>query len=185
MAYVTARNSHGSLVMWVVVAVVAAGCLRCIERKRCCLFWPRSPGWTGRCAVRWAPVGRILDEALLLGAMVAILFSTFFLKRSLSVPFPRSFPGCGRGVAVTSVVVNQVPDHVAQFRPPHHLSTLSLLPCRCWCPKDRRWVRAAVVVFLAGCVLLALHGLYQYVSGAPMPASWVDTHEDIGTRPTP
>ena len=30
---------------------------------------------------------------------------------------------------------------------------------------------------------LALHGLYQYLTHAPMPASWVDASEtDIGTR---
>jgi O-antigen ligase len=50
-------------------------------------------------------------------------------------------------------------------------------------PKDRRWVRWVVGVFVAGCVLLALHGLYQYWTKAPMPSTWVDrTETGIVTR---
>jgi O-antigen ligase len=38
-------------------------------------------------------------------------------------------------------------------------------------------------VFIASCTLLALHGLYQYVTHAPMPAAWVDiTETSISTR---
>jgi len=50
-------------------------------------------------------------------------------------------------------------------------------------PKDRRWVQGAIAVFIVASVALALHGLYQYATHAPMPASWVDVREtDIGTR---
>jgi O-antigen ligase len=50
-------------------------------------------------------------------------------------------------------------------------------------PKDKRWVRAAVFVFVLAGAAMALHGLYQYLTGAPMPASWVDVRETaIGTR---
>ena len=32
-------------------------------------------------------------------------------------------------------------------------------------------------MFLAAAVALALHGIYQYLTHAPMPATWVDVRE--------
>ncbi len=44
-------------------------------------------------------------------------------------------------------------------------------------PKNRRWVRATIAVFLLTCTTLALHGLYQYLTHAPMPGVWLDARE--------
>ncbi len=173
-----------NLVFIAALAVVAGGVFALYRAEALLPLLAAFPwvDWAVRRALG-AGLGGYWDEALLLGAMVAILFSTFFLKRSSLRSVPALLPlVVGVVLAVTSVVVNQVPDHVAQFALRITFQPFLFYLVAAWCPKDRRWVRAAVVVFLAGCVLLALHGLYQYVSGAPMPASWVDTHEDIGTR---
>jgi putative inorganic carbon (HCO3(-)) transporter len=44
-------------------------------------------------------------------------------------------------------------------------------------PKSRRLVQWVVAVFLLAGLALALHGLYQYATNAPMPAHWVDLRE--------
>lgn len=184
MAYVTARNSHGALVMWAVVAVGAGGGFVLYRAEALLPLLAAFPwvDWAVRRALG-AGLSGYWDEVLLLGALVAVLFSALVLKRSSLRSVPALLPlAVGVVLAVASVVVNQVPDHVAQFALRITFQPFLFYLVAAWCPKERRWVRAAVVVFLAGCVLMALHGLFQYISGAPMPASWVDTHEDIGTR---
>ena len=44
-------------------------------------------------------------------------------------------------------------------------------------PKDLRWTRWAVAAFVTASTALALHGLYQYLTHAPMPTTWVDADE--------
>lgn len=47
---------------------------------------------------------------------------------------------------------------------------------------DRRQVRRAVLVLVALGAVAALHGLYQYLTHAPMPETWVSVTESLRTR---
>ncbi|NLE74131.1 MAG: hypothetical protein GX604_05855 [Actinobacteria bacterium] len=127
--------------------------------------------------------GGYWDEVLLIYGLLAVAISALILRRHELRWVPATVPILVALVlAVGSVVVNQVPDQVAQFALRVTFQPFLFYFLGVWLPKDRRWIKATVVVFLGASLLLALHGLYQYVTNAPMPASWVDTHENIGTR---
>ena len=184
MAYVTSRNGAGALLMWALVALAVGGVFLLYRPEALLPLLAAFPwvDWAVR-RVLGPGLGGYWDEALLLGALLAVLFSAVVLGRSSLRSVPALLPlVVGVVLAAASLVVNQVPDNVAQFALRITFQPFLFYLAAAWCPKERRWVKAAVTVFLAGCVLMALHGLYQYVSGAPMPAGWVDTHEDIGTR---
>ena len=128
-------------------------------------------------------LGGYWDEALLVCGLLAAAFSAVVLRRHEMRSVPATMPILVAVVlAIGSLVVNNVPDQVAQFALRVTFQPFLFYFLGVWLPKDRRWVKAAVIVFLCASLLLALHGLYQYLTNAPMPASWVDTHEDIGTR---
>jgi O-antigen ligase len=80
-------------------------------------------------------------------------------------------------------VVRDVPGDVALFAVRVLFQPLLFYFLGFLFPKNKRWVQWTVAVFVLAGVALALHGLYQYVTHAPMPARWVDVREtDIGTR---
>jgi O-antigen ligase len=129
-------------------------------------------------------VGPLWDETLLVVAVLLLIWCVVVLRRwdlwtlPLTLPLVLAF-----AAALGSVAVNQVPGDVGfnalriLFEPMlfYFLGFLY--------PKDRRWLRAVIVIFVVTSTSLALHGLYQYLTHAPMPASWVDVSEtDIGTR---
>ncbi len=84
---------------------------------------------------------------------------------------------------MASIVVNHVPNGPAIYGLRVMFQPILFYFVGFLIPKDRRWVRWTVGVFIAATTLLALHGLYQYVTHAPMPGSWVDASETgITTR---
>ena len=87
-------------------------------------------------------------------------------------------------VALGSVVVNDVPSDVGFYALRMLFEPLLFYFLGFLFPKDRRWVQGDHGRLRAGRARrLALHGLYQYLTHAPMPASWVDVRETaIGTR---
>ncbi len=128
-------------------------------------------------------LGSYWDEAFIVGGFAVAAFGALVLRRYEWRAVPITVPILAAlTVAVGSILINRVPDQVAQFALRVTFQPFLFYYLAVWLPKDRRWVKATVAVFLGASVLLALHGLYQYVTNAPMPASWVDTHEDIGTR---
>ncbi len=85
--------------------------------------------------------------------------------------------------AIGSVVVKDVPGDVALFALRVLFQPLLFYYLGFLFPKNRRWLQGAMAVFIGASVALALHGLYQFASHAPMPASWIDVRETgIGTR---
>ena len=129
-------------------------------------------------------LGAAWDEVFLLVSIVALFIAIFVTRRSEALVPRLLAPIVLVAVAaIGSVVVMGVPDETATFalrvllQPMLFFFLALLLPC------DDRWFKALIGVFIASSLLLALHGLYQYVTGAPMPARWVDASETgIHTR---
>lgn len=124
------------------------------------------------------------DEMFLLASFACLLWVVFVVRRWDLRTAPILLPLCVAVVAaVGSVTVRHVPQAVGIFALRVTLQPLLFYFLGLLLPRDRRIVRWVVVVFLAASLLLAFHGLYQYATHAPMPASWVDAHEQaIGTR---
>jgi len=124
------------------------------------------------------------DEMLLLGSFACLAWVVFVVRRWDLRTVPILLPLCvAVAAAVGSVTLRDVPQPVAIFALRVTFQPLLFYFLGFLLPRDRRIVRWAVTIFLAASLLLALHGLYQYATNAPMPASWVDAHEKtIGTR---
>lgn len=184
MAFISLSNLEGALVL---AGIVVVGCSAVFLLYRPEALLPLIAAfpwldWAARKALG-PGLGGYWDEAFLLGSLVAVLFSAFVLRRSRLRSIPAFLPLLvAIMLALASVVANGVPNGIAQFAIRITFQPFLFYLVASWCPKERRWVKAAVVVFLVGCLLMAAHGLFQYVTNAPMPASWVDTHESIGTR---
>lgn len=138
--------------------------------------------WAARHAL--GSLGPAWDDAFLLLSIVLLVWAVLFLRRAELFTVPILLPLLlAVAVAVGSVVVNHVPGHVAIFALRVLFQPLLFYFVGFLFPKNKRWVQWTVAVFVLAAVGLALHGLYQYVTHASMPASWVDVHEgDIGTR---
>ncbi|MHB9148996.1 MAG: O-antigen ligase family protein [Thermoleophilia bacterium] len=140
--------------------------------------------------VNWAArqslggLGGVWDEALLLGSFGAVIFALAFTRRTELRSSPVLAPlALAVVAAVGSVLVRDVPSAVGVFALRVTFQPLLFFFLGQLLPRDRRWVRAAVIVFLGAGLLLALHGLFQYATHAPMPAKWVDARETaISTR---
>jgi len=124
------------------------------------------------------------DEMFLLGSLACLTWVVLVVRRWDLRTVPLLLPLCVAVVAAAgSVMLRQVPQSVGVFALRVTFQPLLFYFLGFLLPRDRRIVRWAVAMFLAASLLLALHGLYQYGTGAPMPASWVDAHEQaIGTR---
>ncbi|MGI5940501.1 MAG: O-antigen ligase family protein, partial [Thermoleophilia bacterium] len=86
-------------------------------------------------------------------------------------------------MAIGSVVVGDVRTNVAVFALRVLFQPLLFYFIGFLFPKNKRWVQWTVAVFLVAGVALAAHGLFQYVTHAPMPTRWVDASEThISTR---
>ncbi len=129
-------------------------------------------------------LGPAWDDGLLLLSVVLIVWAVLVLRRAELWTVPILLPGLlAFAAAIGSIVMRDVPGDVAVFALRVLFQPLLFYFIGFLLPKSRRWVQWTVALFLLSSVALALHGLFQYVTGAPMPASWVDVRETgIGTR---
>ena len=124
-----------------------------------------------------------LDALLLLAAFAGLAFTALVLRRwelrtvPLTVPLLTAFV-----FACASVTIRHVPTNVAFFALRLTFQAFLFYLLGYLLPKDRVWVRRTITVFLLSALALALHGLFQVATHAPMPAKWVDVHESIATR---
>ena len=169
------------------VALVAAVCAFAL------IFWRPEVMLLAVAAFPWLDWGarRVLggfgpawDDALLILSIVVLLWCVIVLRRSELWTVPILLPVLlALAAAIGSVVVREVPRDVAVFALRVLFQPLLFYFLGFLFPKNKRWVQWVVAVFLLAGVALALHGLYQYVTHAPMPARWVDVREvDIRTR---
>jgi O-antigen ligase len=129
-------------------------------------------------------LGAAWDDGFLLLSVVLLIWAVLFLRRAELWTVPILLPLLlAVAAAIGSVVVNGVPGEVGIFALRVLFQPLLFYFLGFLFPKNRRWVQWTVGLFVLSGVLLALHGVYQYLTHAPMPASWVDVHEgDIATR---
>ncbi|MCE5254973.1 MAG: O-antigen ligase family protein [Actinomycetia bacterium] len=172
---------------FVVVALVIAACLFAlvIVRPEAMLVAVAAFPWLDWAARRLlGSLGPVWDDSLLIFSIALLLWSVIVLRRGELWTVPVTLPLLlALAAAVGSIVVREVPGDVALFAARVLFQPLLFYFLGFLLPKNRWWVRGAVGVFIAASVALALHGLYQYATHAPMPASWVDVREtDIGTR---
>ncbi len=170
-----------------VVAMVVVVCLLALLllRPEAMLVIVAAFPWLDWAARRMlGSLGPAWDDALLLFSVALLLWSVLLLRRGELWTVPIALPALlALGAAVGSVVVREVPGDVALFALRVLFQPLLFYFLGFLFPKDKRWVQGAVAVFILAGVALAAHGLYQYVTHAPMPASWVDVREtDISTR---
>ncbi len=128
--------------------------------------------------------GPLWDETLLVASILLLLWSVVVLRRWELWTLPITLPLIvAFAVALGSVVMNDVPGDVGFYALRVLFEPLLFYFLGFLFPKDARWLRAVIIVFVLTGVSLALHGLWQYLTHAPMPASWVDVREtEIGTR---
>ena len=176
----------GSASGWAGIAGLAAGLLVCVgvfalyRPEILLLVLAAFPwvNWLVRKALAGTPLAGASDDLLLVGSLVALLFCVLIVRRWELRTVPILAPLL---VAVTaalgSICLNYVPSDVGVFALRVTFEPLLFYFLGLWLPKDVRWVKVAVGVFLATAVALALHGIYQYLTHAPMPARWVDARE--------
>jgi O-antigen ligase len=115
---------------------------------------------------------------LLVVGFALILWAVLVLGRDVPRSVPLALPVLFMlAAALASIVVNHVPNGPAVYSLRVLFQPILFYFVGFLIPKDRRWVRWAAGVFIATTTLLALHGLYQYVTHASMPAAWVDASE--------
>lgn len=171
----------------VVLAVVVTLCLfgLTVLRPEVMLLAVAAFPWLDWAARRLlGGMGPVWDDALLLFSVALLLWSVIVLRRGELWTAPIALPALLALVAaVGSVVVRDVPSDVALFALRVLFQPLLFYFLGYLFPKSKSWVQGAVAVFLLAGVALALHGLYQYATHAPMPASWLDVRETgISTR---
>ena len=129
-------------------------------------------------------LGPAWDDGLLVISVILVAWAVLVLRRGRLWTVPILVPALlAFAAALGSVVVRAVPTDVAVFALRVLFQPLLFYFVGFLLPKDRRWVQWTIALFLLSSVGLALHGLFQYVTNAPMPASWVDVREtEIGTR---
>jgi len=130
-------------------------------------------------------LGPLWDDALLLLAVLVLLWAVIVRRRSELWTVPITLPTLlAFAAAIGSVVIREVPSDVAFFALRVLFQPLLFYFLGFLLPKNRRVVQWVVALFLLAGLALALHGLYQYATNAPMPARWVDLREvgSISTR---
>ncbi len=139
----------------------------------------------GSAGRHWAGSGLAWDDALLLVSAVLLLWSVLYLRRARLRPSPSSCrPSWPSWLPSARWWSGRCP--AGGLRRPHPVSAAALLLHRLPLPQGPALGAVDRGHLHAGQCRLALHGLYQYVTGAPMPASWVDVREvDIATGRTP
>ena len=177
-------TGQGAMVPVVVVVVVGVFGLLLVRPEALLLAVAAFPwlDWAARRTL--GGLGGAWDDALLLFAICLLLWSVVVLRRWRLWTVPITLPlVVAVATAIGSVVIREVPGDVALYALRILFEPLLFYFLGFLFPKDKRWVRAAVFVFVLAGAAMALHGLYQYLTGAPMPASWLDVREtNIGTR---
>jgi O-antigen ligase len=169
----------------IAVAIVIAAAAAVLWRPQFVLLVVAAFPWVDWVARHpFAGLGPLWDDALLVLSAALIVWAVLVLRRDLPRSVPATLPVLLMlAVSVASIVVNRVPSGVGFYAIRVLFEPILFYFVGFLLPKDRRWLRWAVGVFIAASTLLALHGLYQYVTHAPMPANWVDvTETSIGTR---
>jgi O-antigen ligase len=142
--------------------------------------------WVDWAARRAAPgYGGGWDDPFLIFSVLLFFWGLVFLRRVRLRTVPILVPALLCAVlAVSSVLINSVQTYVAIVGGRLLLEPVIYYFVGFLFPKNRRWVQWTIGIFLLSGVLLALHGLYQYVTHAPMPYSWVASNEQgiITTR---
>ena len=169
------------------VALVAAACalMVVVWRPEVMLLAVAAFPWLDWAARRTlGGFGPAWDDAFLILSVVLLALCVLVLRRWELWTVPIALPTLmALAAAIGSVVVRDVPGDVALFALRVLFQPLLFYFVGFLFPKNKRWVQLVVAVFLLAGVALALHGLYQYATHAPMPARWVDVSEtDIGTR---
>jgi O-antigen ligase len=123
-------------------------------------------------------LGPLWDDALLVVSVGLLLWSVLVLGRGSLCTVPIALPLLFTlAAAIGSMVVRKVPNGVALYGLRVLFEPMLFYFIGFLFPKNRRWVRATIAVFLLTCTTLALHGLYQYLTHAPMPGVWLDARE--------
>ncbi len=123
-------------------------------------------------------LGPLWDDALLVVSVGLLLWSVLVLGRGSLRTVPIALPLLlTLAAAIGSIVVRKVPNGVALYGLRVLFEPMLFYFIGFLFPKNRRWVRATIAVFLLTCTTLALHGLYQYLTHAPMPGVWLDARE--------
>lgn len=138
--------------------------------------------WVARRAL--GGFGAAWDDAFLLLFILLLAACVVTRRRWVLWTVPIVLPALlALAAALASVVLRHVPNNVATFALRLVFQPMLFYFLGFLVPKNRRWVRGAVSLFLLAGVALALHGIYQYVTHAPIPKLWLDAREGaIGTR---
>ncbi len=130
-------------------------------------------------------LGAVWDDALLILAMILLLWCVIVRKRSELWTVPIALPTLlAFAAAIGSVVIREVPGDVAFFALRVLFQPILFYFLGFLFPKNKRVVQWVVAAFLLAGLALALHGLFQYATNAPMPTRWIDQREvgSISTR---
>jgi O-antigen ligase len=122
--------------------------------------------------------GPLWDDALLLVSIGLLLWSVLVLRKGTFRGVPIALPVLlAVAAALGSIVVRRVPTDVGFYALRVLFEPILFYFVGFLFPKSVRWVRGTIAVFLLASSTLALHGLYQYATHAPMPPGWVDVAE--------
>ena len=172
--------------MGVVAFVVALGLLVLVAwRPEVMLLVAAAFPWVDWVARRaLGGFGAAWDDAFLLLFVLLLLACVITRRRWVLWTVPIMLPALlALAAALASVVLRHVPNNVAVFALRLVFQPMAFYFLGFLFPKNRRWVRWTVSIFLLAGVALALHGIYQYVTHAPIPKLWLDAREAaIGTR---
>jgi O-antigen ligase len=167
------------------LAVVIAAAATVLWRPQVVLLAVAAFPWLDWFARRnLGTLGPLWDDALLMVCVALIIWSVVVLGRDTPRSVPVTLPLLFMlAASLGSIVLNRVPGGVGFYALRVLFEPILFYLAGFLIPKSRAWVRWTVGVFLATSTLLALHGLYQYATHAPMPANWVDvTETSIATR---
>jgi O-antigen ligase len=172
--------------MGVVALVVALGLLVLVAwRPEVMLLVAAAFPWVDWVARRaLGGLGAAWDDAFLLLFILLLVACVITRRRWVLWTVPITLPALLALVAaLASVVLRHVPSNVAIFALRLVFQPMLFYFLGFLFPKNRRWVRWTVAIFLLAGVALALHGIYQYVTHATVPAQWLDSRgAGIGTR---
>jgi len=107
-----------------------------------------------------AGIGPLWDDALLVLSAALIVWAVLVLRRDLPRAVPATLPVLLMlAAAAASIVVNRVPTGVGIYALRVLFEPILFYFVGFLLPKDRRWLRWTIGVFIATATLLALHGI--------------------------
>jgi hypothetical protein len=128
--------------------------------------------------------GAAWDEALVLACLALLIWCALVRRDWEFWTIPITLPLLlALVMAGASIVIQHVPADAGLFGLRSVFQPVAFYFIGFLFPKDKRWVQWVVALFVLAGVALALHGLYQYFAGVPVPAQWIDTAESgLSTR---